>query len=320
MIFQNYSIIGLTAGSINREIVMKLQGVIPPFITPLDEDEKIIERDVEKLTERLLEAGIRNIFLLGTMGEGPLIRDNEKEVLIRQTIAAAQDKATVIVNVSDASTNKILANIETAAKCGADIVATTVPIYLPLTEQELIIKFFHDVAERSSLPIALYDIPKLVNTSIEIDTIWEISKEKHIIGLKDSSGNFHIFRELVYLFRERDDFGLVTGDEWTIDASLLVGADGFVPGIGCLAPELCLELYEACIAKNVEKANELQDKLLRLFKIYGKNAGNWSAGIKEALKMVGVFSSNVVAKPMKPVDQKISAQVANILRDEGFIG
>ena len=114
---------------------MKLQGVIPPFITPLDEDENIIERDVEKLTERLLEAGIRNIFLLGTMGEGPLIRDNEKEVLIRQTIAAA--------------------------KCGADIVATTVPIYLPLAEQELIIKFFHDVAERSSLPIALYDIPKL---------------------------------------------------------------------------------------------------------------------------------------------------------------
>ena len=129
---------------------MKLQGVIPPFITPLDEDENIIERDVEKLTERLLKAGIRNIFLLGTMGEGPLIRDNEKEVLIRQTIAAAQNNATVIVNVSDASTNKILANIEMAAKCGADIVATTVPIYLPLAEQELIIKFFHDVAERSA--------------------------------------------------------------------------------------------------------------------------------------------------------------------------
>ena len=147
---------------------MKLQGVVPPFITPLDKDEKIIEKDVENLTEKLLDAGITKIFLLGTMGEGPLIRDSEKEVLIRRTIATAQDKAVILVNASDASTTKILANIEMAAKCGADVAVTSIPIYLPLDEQNLVIDFFRDVAERSSLPVMIYDIPKFVNTFFEI--------------------------------------------------------------------------------------------------------------------------------------------------------
>ncbi len=298
---------------------MKIKGVIPPFITPLDERERVIEKDVEVLVERLIEAGIENIFLLGTMGEGPLLSDLQKRVLVKRSIKAARGRSRIMVNVSDASSVRAEENIRVAEELGADQVASSLPIYLSLDSQTQIIEFYAGLASTTNLPFLIYDMPRLVNTNISIDTYRILSREKNIVGMKDSSGNFHRFRELVSVFRNCDDFSLFTGDEWTIDASLFVGADGFVPGIGCLVPDLCQELYQAGSKGDIPEAVLIQEKLIRIFKIYGEDARDWDAAMKEALRQAGVFSSAVVAKPMGRVNDTIRERVSKVLRSEGLI-
>lgn len=298
---------------------MKVKGVIPPFITPLDDQERVIEKDVEMLLERLITAGIENVFLLGTMGEGPLLSDEQKRILIRRSVETAAGRTGLLVNVSDTSTVRVLEKIRLAEDLGADKVAATLPFYLSLDSQAQVVDFFSGLASATRLPFLIYDMPRLVNTNITVETYQTLSREANIVGTKDSSGNFHRFRELVSLFRDRDDFSLLVGDEWVIDASLSVGADGFVPGIGCLVPDLCQELYMAASGGNMPEATSIQDRLIRIFKIYGEDAREWDAAIKEALRLIGTLSSSVVAKPMKSVDQSISERVSRVLKAENLL-
>lgn len=298
---------------------MKVKGVVPPLITPLDDRQRVVERDVETLVERLITSGIGHILLLGTMGEGPLLTEEQKKVVVKRAIGAASGRAKIIVNVSDTSTARIMAQLRLAEELGADGATSTLPIYLAPDSQAQVIDFFSEVASLTELPFFVYDMPRLVNGQITVDTYLQLSREDNIVGMKDSSGNFHRFRELILRFRDRDDFSLLTGDEWTIDASLFIGADGFVPGIGCLVPELCQELYESGLKGDIRKATSLQDRLMRIFAIYGEDAREWDAAMKEGLRQLGVISSSTVVRPMKAVDGHIRERVTAVLRQEKLL-
>ena len=146
-----------------------------------------------------------------------------------------------------------------------------------------------------------------------------LSREPGIMGLKDSSGNFHRFRELVALLKGRADFGVAQGDEWTIDASVLIGADAIVPGIGSIAPRLCVDIFNAAKAGQVKKAQTYQEQLLRLFQIYGDNVETWCAGIKEALRFLGLFHQAIPSRPLPQLTEKEKKRIHKVLKEENLI-
>lgn len=297
----------------------KLQGVIIPMVTPLNEEEKIVEGDVKRLVEHLLQNEISGIFLLGTQGEGPALKDEEKQHLIETVISQARGRVPILVNISDTSTRRVITNALRAEELGADILVSTLPYYYPTKTDKQISNFFKAVIKNTNNPLCIYDLPRITGAEISQEVLLSLSYEPRIIGVKDSSGNFHRFRERVALFKGRDDFGIAQGDEWTIDASLLIGADAIVPGIGSLVPSLCVKLYKVVREGQVGIAKGYQEQLLKLFKIYGDHVEFWCAGIKEALRLLGLFQNARPSEPLPQPTEEIRKRVHQIIKEVGLI-
>jgi len=293
----------------------KLQGVIIPMVTPLDEEEKVAEEDVKRLIEHLLKNEISGIFLLGTQGEGPALRDEEKQRLVEIVLNEVKTKIPVLVNISDTSTTRVIANARKAEKLGADVLVSSLPYYYPAKMDEEVLNFFKAVVGNINTPFCIYDLPRITGAEISLEVLLTLSREPKIIGVKDSSGNFRRFRERVALFKDRDDFGVAQGDEWTDDVSLLIGADAIVPGIGSLAPSLCVKLYKAAKEGRIGMAKSYQERLLKLFKVYGDNIEFWCAGIKESLRLLGVFQKARPSQPLPQLTEERRKRIYQIMKE-----
>src|SRR3954468_20842137 len=108
---------------------MKLEGIVPPLVTPLNADETIDEEALERHLGRVIDAGIRSIFFLGSTGEQPALRDAERVKAIRAGKRIAAGKATVVVGAMASGTARAIDNIQAAEAAGADAVAVTPPHY-----------------------------------------------------------------------------------------------------------------------------------------------------------------------------------------------
>ena len=297
----------------------KLQGVIIPMVTPLDEKEKVAKEDAIRLVEYVLESRISGVFLLGTQGEGPALRHEEKQRLMEIVISQVGKRVPVLVNISDTSTARVIANAQRAEEIGADVLVSSLPYYYPTKKAGEVLNFFKAVVESINTCLCVYDLPGITGAEISQEALLALSHEPRIVGLKDSSGNFHRFRERVFLFKNRADFGIAQGDEWSLDASLLIGADAIVPGIGSLVPFLCVKLYKAAREGQVGIAKSYQEQLLKLFKIYGDNIEFWCAGIKEALRVLGIFQKAQATQPLPQLSEEKRKRVYQIMKDMKLI-
>ncbi|NPV52027.1 MAG: dihydrodipicolinate synthase family protein [Firmicutes bacterium] len=297
----------------------KLEGVICPLVTPLDEEERVDEWDVRSLVEHVIGGGVSVIFPLGSMGEGILLAEEEKGRLVEIVVDQARGRVPVMVGVADTSTERIIRNAKRARALGADGIVISAPCYFGIGRQEEVVDFHRRVLDSVDLPALLYYLPGRTHTFMTIDTIVELSEDPRVLGIKDSCGDFTFFRRLVAAMEGREDFSVFQGNEWVFDASLLVGADGIAPGVSSLVPRLCHELFIAGKSGDISEARRLQVKLLRIFDIYGANAETWAAGMKEALRAAGICKTANPARPFVALDDAGLRGVRDVLEREGIL-
>src|SRR5690606_10641649 len=130
------------------------------------------------------------------------------------------------------------------------------------------------------------NVPSRVQSAFTIETVAKLAEMEPIVGIKDSSGNFGLFQDLLILAANLDDFAVFQGDELAMGASCLMGADGIVPGIGNLDPVRCVQLYEAALRKENEKVITLQREIRELCKVF--SLGSPYGALKTALNMLGL--------------------------------
>ena len=157
--------------------------------------------------------------------------------------------------------------IEFAKLCeyiGVDAVAATLTYYFPLTESQMK-KHFEVLAERSPLPLIIYNIPATIHMSIPLQMIDELSHHPNVIATKDSERNEERLKRSLELWKNRDDFGHFLGWAARSAEALINGSDGLVPGTGNFAPEIYFEMIKAVESADHQKAYEMQ----KLSDLYG---------------------------------------------------
>ena len=298
--------------------VKMLSGVIPPMVTPLLETGALDVEGTSRLVEHILSGGVHGLFLLGTTGEATDLPYEIRRELVGRACADVAGRVPVLVGITDTVMDESLRLAEYAAECGADALVAAPPYYFAAGQPELV-DYYLNLADRIPLPLFLYNMPAQVKVSISVPTVVELASHPNIIGLKDSSGNIGYFNACRYAMRNNPDFRIFIGPEEAMGEVVLMGAAGGVAGGANLFPRTFVELYDAAVAKDVDRVRSIQERVMHVSSlIYGVGHHNSSfvKGVKCALSLMGICSGNLAA-PREPFNAADRALIRSRLIELG---
>lgn len=304
----------------------ELRGVIPPIVTPLNSEGGVDVASLERLVGHLLDAGCHGIFALGSSGETVFLTDAQRDLALETVVKSVGGQVPVIAGCIEPTTPRVLERTAAAASIGVDALVVTAPFYA-ITGPHENERHFRAIHAASDLPVLAYDIPVCVHTKLSVDLQLRLAADGVLAGVKDSSGDDVSFRQLAYALEEKGlDYAMLTGHELVVDAMMLAGAAGSVPGLGNVDPAAYVRLHDAAVAGDWAAAKAEQDRLVRLFRIvdagdaattYGATRG--VGAFKTALALLGVIDSNAVSLPMRPLDVVETARVRHELELAGLL-
>ncbi len=288
---------------------INLNGLLLPITTPFTRDESIDADGLVSNIEKWNEAGITGYVVLGSTGERINLDEREYLQVIEVARRATSDEITFIVGAGQQSTRGTISEIERAAKAGAEAVLVITPhYYRSAITQQALIEHYTAVADASSIPIILYSMPDLTGIKIEPETAARLSEHQNIIGMKDSSNDVAKFRETVNIGRK--DFAMMIGNGTVFNEALQAGARGGILAVGCVVPELCLEIYRAVQINDFDRASALQEKLTPLARAVTKTYG--IGGLKAAMEMAG-YAGGAVRAPLRRPSEEARAEIEILL-------
>lgn len=309
-----------------------LRGVVPPVCTPLDANGEIDTDSLSRLVEHLIGGGVHGLFALGSTSEVAYLTDAQRATVLETVVRTAADRVPVLAGVIDTTTARVIDHARAAARLGADALVATAPFYTRTHPKE-IAGHFRRIRASVDLPLFAYDLPVSVHSKLSASLVRELAEDGTLAGLKDSSGDEGGLRRLIIELGGRDGrsqgpvprFSILTGSELTVDAALLAGADGVVPGIGNVDPAAYVRLYDAARAGDWTLAAKEQERLISLFDIVdvGPEAemGRSSSALgsfKGALRLLGVIACGDTAFPQIQLSAESVALIDARLRTAGL--
>ncbi len=276
----------------------KYHGVVIPMITPLTANGDIDIDAAKKIANHIRASGAC-VFVLGTTGESVSIRLSAKHKLVETVVKNNSHQTLTYAGIMD---NSLATSVEMAEhffELGVDVFVACVPSYYPLTNDD-ILNYFEALAEQTGGPLMLYNIPVTTGVSIPLEVIDRLSHHPKIIGLKDSAKDTERLKQAVELWKNREDFTYLNGCTSLSTTALALGADGIVPGVGNIVPNLYIKLYNAVLSGNLKKADRCQSRSNEIADILQKNKNlSESLSILKAIMHILGFCSPKMLPPLR---------------------
>jgi len=294
--------------------MFKLHGVYAPIATPFVGGRIAYEKLEENLTF-WLGSDLEGLVVMGSNGEFVLLDHEEKVELTRFVCGRAKGKKPVIAGTGAESTIETMRLNDMAAEAGADAVLVVTPNYYKGSMTDAVLaRFFTDVADKSALPVILYNMPRNTGINISAKLAVELSQHPKIVGVKDSGGNIVQIADMIR--KAAPDFSVFAGSASFLYASLVLGATGGTLALANVFPNECARLQSLFEAGKLEEARQLQMTL-----IDSNNAvtAGWGiAGLKAAMDMIGLYGGDP-RPPLLPLGEKDREALRKILSQTGFL-
>lgn len=270
------------------------------------------------LTDHLVSQGVTGLLVLGSCGEnGALTRDERIEVA-GTAIQRVAGRVHVTVGVPALGPREAAADATRYAELGADSVLVPAPFVFPLSQRELRC-YFESLAEAAGIPVLAYNLPSRVNVWLEPELLKALAVSGAIVGVKDSSSNIERERILAEETAALPGFLRYTGSEECIDALLLGGFHGAVPGLANPFAPFHVRLADAAARGDWVEASAVQGKIVALAELYrqplpgGSFSAQVMAALKEALRQQGVIEHSATSFPFVQADDAMRAHVRSVL-------
>lgn len=237
-----------------------LSGSIVALVTPLHADGRIDYPTLRKLVDWHVAQGTDVIGVVGTTGESPTVNADEQAEIIRVTVEQAAGRVPVMAGCGANSTAEAIALAEHARRVGAHSQLQVVPYYNK-PGQEGQYRHFRAIAEATGdLPLVLYNVPGRTAADLAHDTVLRLARVPGVVAIKEATGNLE---RAQWLLREVPaGFAVLSGDDATAIALMLLGGHGNVGVTANLAPRLMHQLCAAAMAGNLTTARAIQQQLL----------------------------------------------------------
>lgn len=286
----------------------KPHGVVVPMITPVTTAGALDEPAVDRLVDSLLAGGVEGIFVLGTTGEGNHVPRAFRRRLVERVNARVRHRCQIYAGLGDVGPNDFVAANE-FLRAGAAAVVVHPPISTPVPLHELG-DWYRALLRPLDGALILYNMPLTTGVSIPLDTIAALAPHPKVIGIKDSENNRERHTELLRRLGDRKDFAIFVGVGALMEHGLKLGADGIVPSVGNLIPEVCHDLCASAKRGDWGEAETHFARMNAVASLYqkGRDLGQSLAALKTALAHRGVCAPNVLP-PLLPLTPGESASL-----------
>lgn len=276
---------------------LHFKGIVPALITPLTPDEEIDEAGLRTLVNRLIEAGVHGLFVLGTNGEFISLSEAEKLRVARIAVDQARGRVPVIAGTGAYATREVIALNSKMQDQGIEAVSVITPYFNGATQAELF-KHYDSIARATSLPVMLYTIPAKTGVQLNIDTVRRLSEIPNIRGIKDSGGDFDRLLQLINL--KREDFAVFTGTDSMILWTLMAGGDGAVAATTNAVPSVVMSIWNNFHKGDIAAARQAQEALRPLRDAFA--LGTLPVVLKTAAGLLGM-PAGPARSPVLPLDE-----------------
>lgn len=272
-----------------------IKGVIPPIITPVDENENVDEDRLKRVIDHVIDGGVHGIFVMGSNGEFYAFDSENQKRAVEITVEHVNGKVPVYAGASAITTKECIKLAKMAEDIGADALTVLTPMFIKPNEKEMY-NHFKAIADSTKLPILLYNNPGKTTNNISVSLLEKLSQIDNIVGIKNTSLDFAQTIEYIRVTKDNPKFKVLCGIDYYIYATLAYGGAGCVAGTANVAPRLVVDIYEKFMAGDYTGALDAQYKLIPLRNAY--NYGSFPVVMKECLNLMGIE----VGSPVRPIE------------------
>lgn len=267
---------------------MNFGKILTAMVTPFNQDGEINYDETTKLVNYLIDNGTEGLVVAGTTGESPTLTKKEKLELFSHVVKIVDKRIPVIAGTGGNNTQSSIELTKEAEKCGVDAVMLVAPYYNKPNQQGLY-THFKVIAEETTLPIMLYNIPGRSVVKMSAETIIALSKIDNIVSVKEASGDLDQAAEIIE--NTSDDFTLYSGDDGLTLPVLSIGGDGIVSVASHVIGNEMQEMIQAFEQGDTKKAAKIHRKLLPVMN--GLFEAPSPTPVKAALKTKGIQPGGV---------------------------
>lgn len=290
------------------------KGVIPPVSTIFQETGELDRVGMGKLIDFLIDAGVHGLFFNGTGGEFSQMSTEQRQEVATFAVDYVDRRCPVLIGTGSASTVEAIELSKHAEKIGADAIVVINPYFWKLSE-EFLFQHFSDIAKSVNIPMLLYNFPALTGQDITPELALRLADtHSNIVGIKESVDEAGHYREMILKIKPKHpSFSVLVGFDDHLLNNLSLGGDGVVPASANFIPQFTINLYNAYVNGDYEKAIELQKKVAYLPLFY-KIASPFVGVAKEAMNMVGLEVSTSVLSPTRGLNNNQIREIKSLLK------
>ncbi|WP_071433625.1 4-hydroxy-tetrahydrodipicolinate synthase [Angelakisella massiliensis] len=295
-----------------KETIFTGSGVA--IVTPMREDRSIDYEELGRLIDFQLDNGTDALIICGTTGESSTMTDEEHVECIAYAVKRVAGRVPVIAGAGSNDTAYAIWVSKEAEAAGADALLQVTPYYNKATQKGLV-AHFTAIADATTLPIILYNVPSRTGVNIKPETYLELSRHPRIVAAKEASGDLSAAARTARLCG--DALTLYSGNDDQVLPILSLGGKGVISVLANVAPRETHEMVAAYLAGETAKATALQLKYIPLIEALFSEVN--PIPVKEALNLMG-FHCGPCRLPLTPMEEKNREKLAAALKDAGLLG
>ena len=289
----------------------RLQGCGTALVTPFTDGGEVDYPALRALVEWQIAEGIDFLVPCGSTGEAQTLDDTEREQVVATVVEIAAARVPVMAGATSNDTSRAVAEARRMCRAGADYILTATPYYNKPGQGGLF-RHFTAVADASSKPVCLYNVPGRTAVNLQPAVALQLAEHPNVMGIKEASGDLAQIMRILH--GRPEDFSVLSGDDWLTLALIAAGGDGLISVASNEMPGPMRALVGLMLSGDLERAREWHYRLLPLMEANFLESN--PAPVKAALALAGRIR-NVLRLPLVPVTEKTRAALADTLEDLG---
>ena len=286
-------------------------GMATAIVTPMTAD-GIDYEALGRFLEFQIENGINGIVVMGTTGENATIEPEDQKKVIAYTVEKVAKRVPVIAGTGTNNTEHVLHNTRAACEVGADAILVVTPYYNKATQNGLI-KHFSTVADASTVPMIMYNVPGRTGCNLLPKTVAKLAEHPNIAAIKEATGNMAQMVEIMHLCGDKLD--VYSGEDALTVPMMAMGSMGTISVLSNVAPKQSVAMTDACLRGDYATAAKLQCDLLPLINALFSEVNPIPA--KAAVSAMG-YGEEILRLPLTPMEDATRAVLFAEMRKLGI--
>lgn len=287
-------------------------GMATAIVTPMHTDGSIDYEALGRFVEFQIGSGINGLVVMGTTGENATIEPEDQKKVIAYTVEKVAGRVPVIAGTGTNNTEHVLANTRNACQVGADAVLVVTPYYNKATQNGLV-THFTTVADESTLPVILYNVPSRTGCNLLPKTVAKLSEHPNIAAIKEATGSLAQMIEIMHLCGDKID--VYSGEDGLTVPMMAMGAKGTISVLSNVVPRQSVAMTDACLRGDYAAAAKMQCDLLPLINALFSEVNPIPA--KAATAALG-FGADALRLPLTSMEEQNRAVLFAEMRKLGI--